>query len=196
LAAVVGLIVLAVVSMRVGWLLVHGKLWDKAAVEARGDVKPPIPPGAPSEESGVRRGNGPAQGPPEGRNTAPHPPTPVPVQPPVPPRPPTEDVASASVIFEKQVLPILQTRCALCHNTVKRRGGLNVLSMASLLEGGESGPAVTPGSLDDSVLWETLETDKMPPTQNKIPPAEKAIIRKWILTGAKDSRGTKVPAKP
>jgi hypothetical protein len=192
LCAVVGLIVLALVSMGVGWFLFHGRSGNKAILEARADVKREIQPSAPSEDSWFRRVTGGARGPSDSRNTPPpptsgKPPTPNPAEPPpIPPKPPPrEDAELATVTFEKQVLPILQSRCSRCHNTVKRKGGLDVQSVASLLQGGESGPAVRPGSLDNSVLWETLEADKMPPNQNKLSPAEKAIIRKWILTGAK-----------
>jgi hypothetical protein len=193
LGAVLGLSVLVVIALRVGWLLFHGQLGNKAALEAHGNVHPPIQPGNPSQDGRLRHVTGELS---ESRNT-PSPPVTAGKPPtPVPPKPPMEDPEVAGLTFEKHVLPILQARCSLCHNTVKRRGGLDVLSMAALLQGGESGPAVTPGSLEDSYLWEMLETDKMPPKQIKLPPEEKAVIRKWILTGAKDSRGTKVPGKP
>jgi hypothetical protein len=191
LGAVAGLVVLVIVSLRVGWLLFHGKFGKQAAEGVL-----PAQIGDPSKDSGLRRGPDAARGPSESRNTPSPPVTARKPATPVPPKPPMEDPELAGVTFEKHVLPILQTRCSLCHNTVKRRGGLDVLSMAALLEGGESGPAVTPGSLEDSYLWELLETDKMPPNQIKVPPEEKTVIRKWILTGAKDNRGTKVPGKP
>ena len=51
------------------------------------------------------------------------------------------------------------------------------------VQGGDSGPAITPGSLDKSALWEAIDTNRMPPGRNKLSPGEKALIQKWILGG-------------
>jgi mono/diheme cytochrome c family protein len=113
------------------------------------------------------------------------------------PPPPVDDVDVAGVTFEKQVLPIFQTRCIGCHGGGRRKGGLDVRSVASLLRGGNSGPGVTPGSLEKSILWETVASDQMPPGKNKLSPADKAIIRRWIISGGRDGRlADAQPAKP
>jgi hypothetical protein len=109
--------------------------------------------------------------------------------------PPMTDAEAASATFQKQVFPIFQMRCLLCHNAVKRRGGLDLLSVASLLRGGDSGPALTPGSLEKSLLWELIDNDKMPPSQIKLTPVEKEAIRRWILISAKDGRAGGVQAR-
>jgi hypothetical protein len=101
----------------------------------------------------------------------------------------------AAVTFEKDVLPIFQARCLRCHGADKQRADLDLRTKAALLKGGETGPAMTPGAAQGSVLWEKITADKMPPGKEKLTAAQKAIIRAWIDGGAKDG-GTTIAAKP
>src|SRR5262249_17911673 len=89
-----------------------------------------------------------------------------------------------TVTFEKDVLPLLQTKCLSCHGAGKQKADLDLRSRASLLKGGETGPAVKPGSAKDSLLWEKINADQMPPDKNKLTAAEKALIKTWIDSGA------------
>src|SRR4051812_28936950 len=50
------------------------------------------------------------------------------------------------VDYERQVKPILRARCYACHGALQQKGGLRVDTARSLLEGGDGGPAVVPGS--------------------------------------------------
>lgn len=65
-------------------------------------------------------------------------------------------------------------------------GGLRLDRRDSILRGGKSGPAVTPGRPDDSLLYQVVahrhERLKMPP-QGKLKPAEIEAIRTWIENG-------------
>src|SRR5690348_12167804 len=54
--------------------------------------------------------------------------------------------------FEKSVRPVLATHCFECHGPKKQCGGLRLDSRAAILEGGDTGPAVVPGSPDRSLL--------------------------------------------
>src|SRR5436190_21362522 len=70
--------------------------------------------------------------------------------------------------FEKQVKPILVENCFKCHSHAakKNRGGLVVDSLAGLLKGGETAPAVVPGNPEKSLLLDALHQKgelKMPP---------------------------------
>jgi hypothetical protein len=94
-------------------------------------------------------------------------------------RPPAEDT-QRRVTFVAHVQPILEARCVRCHGGRKRKGGLDLTTFESLLRGGKSGPAVRPGNLDKSLLWESIETDVMPPGR-KLAEAEKKIFKDWIL---------------
>jgi hypothetical protein len=96
-------------------------------------------------------------------------------------------------VFEKDVLPILQARCLRCHGADKREADLDLRHRATLLKGGESGPAISPGSAEKSLLWIKVAADKMPPGKTKLTEAEKVLLRRWIESGAKAS-GSGQPA--
>jgi len=87
--------------------------------------------------------------------------------------------------FEEQVRPLLARHCWECHGGQTQRGQLRVDSMSALLSGGESGPAVTPGKPDDSLLVEAIryESFEMPPS-GKLAPDQIAVLVKWIKLGA------------
>jgi hypothetical protein len=57
--------------------------------------------------------------------------------------------------------------------------------MASLMKGGAGGTSVVPGQPDNSPLWDEISSDRMPTGDKKLTAMEKAIIRNWILGGAK-----------
>src|SRR5437660_8906515 len=95
--------------------------------------------------------------------------------------------AEPEPVFEKDVLPLFQARCLKCHGADKQKAGLDLRTKAGLLKGGETGPALKPGSARDSLLWEKLATNKMPPGKEKLTEAEKALVRTWIDKGARAS---------
>jgi hypothetical protein len=88
-------------------------------------------------------------------------------------------------LFERDVAPILRARCWNCHGDKKQKAGLDLRTRAALLQGGESGPALQPGSLKDSTLWEKIVSDKMPPGKEKLSATEKGLIKRWIESGAR-----------
>ena len=96
-----------------------------------------------------------------------------------------------SEFFEKKIRPAFVKYCYECHSieTGKTRGGLLVDTREGLLQGGDSGAAIEPGSLDDSVLWGaiTWDTFQMPP-EKKMPAEVIADFKRWIEIGAPDPR--------
>src|SRR5438132_13374913 len=48
--------------------------------------------------------------------------------------------------FEKEIRPLLAERCFKCHGGEKTKAGLRLTSRASILSGGDSGPAGVPGT--------------------------------------------------
>jgi mono/diheme cytochrome c family protein len=122
------------------------------------------------------------------------PPPPSPPQKPMPPTPPPA-LASAPpvskqptsmITFSKHMRPIFEAKCISCHGGGKQRGGLDMRSVASLLRGGDSGSSLKPGVPDRSLLVETVNTNRMPPTPNKLTQAERKMLREWIAGGAKE----------
>lgn len=94
------------------------------------------------------------------------------------------------VTYKDHVLPILRKHCVNCHNADKATSDLNVMSYQTLVAGGASGEAVSPGKPDQSLLYQViahLEEPYMPPKQPKIPDAEIAVVRRWIELGAADT---------
>ena len=82
--------------------------------------------------------------------------------------------------------PVLAENCFACH-TAARMGGLEMTSSASLLKGGNSGPAIEPGRAGDSLLVQAIrhshERLKMPP-QGNLAAADIEAIATWIDAGA------------
>ncbi|MCU1328608.1 MAG: hypothetical protein JWN34_3978 [Bryobacterales bacterium] len=116
------------------------------------------------------------------------------------PRPAT---AEQLTWFEKNVRPILVNRCYNCHSDAfKEAGGLRVDVGRSIFAGGKSGPAIVPGSPENSTLMKRVTaTDpkrRMPQeTKEPLPAAEIAVLERWIRDGAAWPDETeKPPATP
>jgi hypothetical protein len=110
-----------------------------------------------------------------------------PAEPERPTPPPSPEAAALS--WEKDVLPIMQRACISCHGGGKKRGGLDLRTFAALLVGGDNGPGVKAGNPDDSPLYESIASDRMPPGRRKLSAAQKKIVRDWIAGGAKGAKG-------
>src|SRR5438105_4536195 len=74
--------------------------------------------------------------------------------------------------FEKKIRPMLVQHCYECHaaDSKKIKGGLLLDTRDGVRKGGESGAAVVPGKVGDSLLIEALRHEglEMPPKQ-KLP---------------------------
>ena len=92
--------------------------------------------------------------------------------------------------FREEVVPILVEHCLRCHNPTRRKraGGLDQTTMAGLLAGGYSGPAIVPGRPDQSLLMmavRRLDPDLlMPLNQDKLPDGQISALETWIADGA------------
>jgi hypothetical protein len=95
--------------------------------------------------------------------------------------------------FESKIRPVLVRECYSCHsNQVGQvRGGLWLDTKDSIRMGGDSGPAVVPGSLDDSLLWNAINHfDYAMPPRKKLSDEILQDFREWIEMGAPDPRET------
>ncbi|HZT82790.1 MAG TPA: c-type cytochrome domain-containing protein [Gemmataceae bacterium] len=120
-----------------------------------------------------------------GRKNAAPPGEPRPAQP-MPQPTPQPAPMPGGLTFTKNILPLFEAKCVSCHGGGKKKGGLDVRTVAALLKGGENGPALVPGNLEKSSLWDSIDTNRMPPGRNKLTPAEKKLIHDWIAAGARD----------
>ena len=87
--------------------------------------------------------------------------------------------------FEQEVRPLLVAKCQSCHGGEKQKGGLRLDSREALTAGGESGPVVEPGKVDESPLIDAVRYEglEMPP-DGKLADAEIAALSRWVAEGA------------
>jgi hypothetical protein len=101
---------------------------------------------------------------------------------------PRASAGPGPVDFARDVQPILQRACAVCHNDTVVQGGLSLASRAGALKGGVSGPAVVPGDGARSLLMKRLGAvpglQRMPMGLPPLPDADVATLRAWIDAGA------------
>ncbi len=86
--------------------------------------------------------------------------------------------------FERNVLPIFQSRCLNCHGDSMRQKGLDLRTRDAALKGGDSGRAIVPAVAKDSLLYQKVETGAMPLVGEKLSAKELEAIRLWIDGGA------------
>ncbi len=96
-----------------------------------------------------------------------------------------------AALTQEDVLPILFTRCVVCHGGREQKGGLDLRTRRSMLKGGKSGPAIVPGKPGDSLLVKKIHDRDMPPPKllvdfgiRPVEVAEFETIRSWIAAGA------------
>ena len=85
--------------------------------------------------------------------------------------------------FESDVLPIFQANCLVCHGENLQQNGLDLRTRDSVLKGGESGPAIVPGSAAGSLIFEKVSSGEMPLGGQKLSTQEIELIRRWIEAG-------------
>ena len=118
------------------------------------------------------------------------------------PLPVTRVERAEPFLFETDVLPILRRDCLACHGAAERHGDLVLETVEGLLRGGDSGPAIVPGSAEKSLLF-TLAAHRdepvMPPAGNAanaadLGPEALGVVAAWIDQGAKSAGPTGSPS--
>lgn len=92
--------------------------------------------------------------------------------------------------YETHVRSILKKHCFHCHGEEEHpEGGLDLRLLRFMATGGDSGTAVVPGNPEDSLLFQRLRDQEMPPDESKLLTADEiGVIRDWIAAGAKTVR--------
>ena len=85
--------------------------------------------------------------------------------------------------FDREIAPLLAAHCLDCHSGAEPKGGLDLSSREAVLKGGESGAALIPGKIDESLIWKRVSAEEMPP-KKPLPKEERATIRDWLAAGA------------
>ena len=108
--------------------------------------------------------------------------------------------SAAPVAFEKDIRPILESRCVSCHGPVKQRGGLRLDRKADAQKGGDSGLAFKPGQSKDSLMLHrvtsAIGTERMPPKGDPLTATQIAVLKDWIDSGAVWPDATATSDKP
>lgn len=101
--------------------------------------------------------------------------------------------------FEKRIRPVLVEYCYDCHGPdSERAGGLSVASRLDLMEGGDSGSAISPGDAMGSLLVEAVrygDRVQMPP-DSKLPVEVQADFIRWVERKAAWPKESDVASTP
>jgi uncharacterized membrane protein len=96
---------------------------------------------------------------------------------------------SGKVSFTEHVKPVLEAKCAMCHNKSAPPGRMSLASQAEAIQTGTLGVFIIPGQPEKSRFITHLGTahssvKAMPPVGETLTPQESVIIRRWIAQGA------------
>ncbi|MEI8317910.1 MAG: PSD1 and planctomycete cytochrome C domain-containing protein [Planctomycetia bacterium] len=100
---------------------------------------------------------------------------------------PEAPAAPPAVDFVRDIKPIFVKHCYECHGPGEERGGLSLSQHALALAGGDSGPALVPGSAGTSLLVARVtgsQPPAMPLDREPLSVAEIDLLKIWIDDGA------------
>lgn len=89
--------------------------------------------------------------------------------------------------FDQVVAPVLAGRCLDCHSGSSPKGKLDLSRKETAFASRKDGEVVVAGSPDESLLWQLVRDDEMPP-KHSLSKEEKKILKDWIAAGAKWGR--------
>lgn len=99
--------------------------------------------------------------------------------------------------FLQEVLPLLERHCYECHSHAagQASGGLMLDSREGWAQGGDSGPAIVPGQVDESLMVRAIRYQdlEMPP-KGRLPETDRARLERWVAEGAFDPRVASAPS--
>jgi hypothetical protein len=93
------------------------------------------------------------------------------------------EVPAVAAEMPLAVASLFKAHCVKCHGPIKPKGGLDLSTPSGLARGGEGGAAVVSGALDQSLLWQQVDSGEMPPAV-PLTAAEKSVLQMWIRDGA------------
>src|SRR5262245_39192226 len=89
--------------------------------------------------------------------------------------------SGASVPFEKDVRPILETNCLSCHGEALQSGKFDLRTREGAMRGGARGSDIVPGDAGASRLYRRLaglERPSMPAQTDPLPPEQVDTIKR------------------
>ncbi|MBN9122475.1 MAG: NB-ARC domain protein [Planctomycetes bacterium] len=116
-----------------------------------------------------------------------------------PPIPTVDLKLKDAVDYNKDVLPIFENKCFVCHSGSVTEGKYDMGTHDKVLKGGKRGAAVVPGKSGESNLFLFCSRQKkpmMPPkTEEPLNSKEVSLLKEWIDQGAKAPDKMKVKEK-
>jgi uncharacterized membrane protein len=109
---------------------------------------------------------------------------------------------SRLALYPTEIAPLLHERCAKCHAGKNPAGGLTVDDYSALRSGGDTGPAITPGKPEASLLVHRInlppdDEEHMPPTKERqLSPDEIALVTAWVTEDGSATNETALAALP
>src|SRR4029079_10407318 len=70
---------------------------------------------------------------------------------------------AAAVVFENDILPILNAHCFKGHGLEARKANLDLRTVGMMLRGGDNGAVIVKGSSSQSMLYQRIAERAMPP---------------------------------
>ena len=106
---------------------------------------------------------------------------------------------SSSLSSSRRSAQCSSTSCYKCHSasSEKIKGGLLLDTREGIRKGGDTGAAVVPGNLEESVLIQAIrfqDDDLQMPPKQKLPDEVIADFERWVAMGAPDPRDGTVTA--
>ena len=94
----------------------------------------------------------------------------------------------STLLFGHVIEPILNQKCASCHDETTKKGGLLLTTHEGLMLGGDNGPVLENGSPQSSELFKRISMDPasrkfMPPRGTPMSYTEITVLNYWITAG-------------
>ncbi len=102
-----------------------------------------------------------------------------------------DESAKPPTVTQHDVIgPILGAKCFVCHGRRVQQAGLDLRTVASILKGGKSGPAIVSGKPEESLLIQKIAAQAMPPPKlqeqfsvRTVTSDELEKLKQWIAAG-------------
>ena len=93
-------------------------------------------------------------------------------------------ISGMGALASGQTHPVIEEHCLKCHGGVKQKGGLDLRTLDSAVEGGETDTALIPGDPEKSPLFQLVQIGSDPhmPPKKQLEPEEIQALREWIAT--------------
>jgi formate dehydrogenase gamma subunit len=98
----------------------------------------------------------------------------------------TTTTVPAAPSWDGAVAAFFDPACTSCHGDANQTAGLNLASYDAAVAGGEDGPGIVPGSPDESVIVQVMESGAHPVLLDA---EQLSILREWIAAGAPEMPG-------